>query len=57
MRVNQEFKFYENIFPFVDEYVIVKVRKINDCCTYVNLLEYNNKEGVIASNEYTKVDI
>jgi len=48
-------RFYENVYPQVDEHVIVRVMKIDEYCTYVSLLEYNEIEGMITPNEYTKV--
>jgi translation initiation factor 2 subunit 1 len=49
-------RFYENKYPKVDELVVVKVEQIVENGAYVSLLEYNNIEGMITPNEYTKVN-
>jgi translation initiation factor 2 subunit 1 len=45
---------YENKFPEVDELVKVKVRQIAEMGAYVNLLEYNNIEGMILLSELSR---
>jgi translation initiation factor 2 subunit 1 len=40
-------RMYENEFPEVDDLVMVRVTKVTDIGAYVNMLEYNNKEGII----------
>merc|ERR1711934_507242 len=44
-------RYYENEFPEVEDVVIVAVRQIADMGAYVQLLEYNNKEGMILLSE------
>ncbi len=39
----------------MDEYVVVRVEKIVENGAYVSLLEYDNIEGLITPNEYTRV--
>jgi len=38
---------YENEFPELDDLVMVRVTRVTEIGAYVNLLEYNNKEGII----------
>jgi translation initiation factor 2 subunit 1 len=38
---------YENEFPEVDDLVMVRVTRVTEIGAYVNMLEYNNKEGII----------
>jgi translation initiation factor 2 subunit 1 len=45
---------YENKFPEVDDVVKVKVRQIAEMGAYVNLLEYNNIEGMILLSELSR---
>mmetsp|Transcript_9030 Transcript_9030/g.25303 ORF Transcript_9030/g.25303 Transcript_9030/m.25303 type:complete len:294 (-) Transcript_9030:63-944(-) len=40
-------RMYEQKFPDVDDLVMVRVTRVTDIGAYVNLLEYNNKEGII----------
>ena len=40
-------RFYKHRFPECDELVMVNVRQIAEMGSYVNLLEYNNIEGLI----------
>ena len=40
-------RMYENEFPEVDDLVMVRVTRVTEIGAYVNLLEYNNKEGII----------
>ncbi|OAF70000.1 hypothetical protein A3Q56_02220 [Intoshia linei] len=47
-------RFYEKKFPSVDEIVKVKVRSIADMGAYVELLEYNNIEGMILLSELSR---
>ena len=39
----------------MDEYVVVRVERIVENGAYVLLLEYDNIEGLITPNEYTRV--
>ena len=40
-------RFYEKVYPESNEYVIVKTTKLMDMGAYVELLEYDNKEGLM----------
>ena len=40
-------RMYENVLPEQDQCVMVNIRQITDVGTYVQLLEYNNIEGMI----------
>lgn len=45
---------YEQCFPEVDEVVMVQVKSIAEMGAYVQLLEYNNVEGMILLSELTR---
>ena len=45
---------YEEKFPEVDEVVMVQVKSIAEMGAYVQLLEYNNIEGMILLSELTR---
>jgi translation initiation factor 2 subunit 1 len=47
-------RMYEQKFPEVDDLVMVSVRQIADMGAYVNLLEYNNIEGMILLSELSR---
>ena len=47
-------RFYEAKFPEVDDYVMVKVTEIADMGAYVQLLEYDNHEGMIQFSELSR---
>lgn len=47
-------RMYENKYPEVDELVVVNVNQIAEMGAYVNLLEYNNVEGMILLSELSK---
>jgi len=47
-------RFYENKYPEIDEYVVVKVQNIEEMGAYVSLLEYDNIEGMIQFTELTR---
>lgn len=49
-----ECRMYEDKFPEVDDLVKVKVRQIAEMGAYVNLLEYNNIEGMILLSELSR---
>ena len=49
-----ECRMYENTLPEPDSCVMVNVRQITDVGTYVQLLEYNNIEGMILLSELTR---
>merc|ERR1712194_874190 len=53
-RVNLNCRMYEQRFPEVEDVVIVQVRSIADMGAYVNLLEYNNIEGMILLSELSR---
>merc|ERR1711935_639946 len=53
-RVNLNCRMYEQQFPEVEDVVIVQVRSIADMGAYVNLLEYNNIEGMILLSELSR---
>jgi translation initiation factor 2 subunit 1 len=45
---------YENKYPEMDELVMVRVRQIAEMGAYVNLLEYNNIEGMVLLSELSR---
>lgn len=45
---------YEQPFPEVDDLVMIKVIKVTEMGAYVNLLEYNNIEGMILLTELSR---
>ena len=47
-------RMYENEFPEIDDVVMVQVRSIAEMGAYVQLLEYNNIEGMILLSELTR---
>lgn len=47
-------RFYEQRFPEVDDVVMVKVRQIAEMGAYVELLEYDNIEGMILLSELSR---
>ena len=47
-------RFYENKYPEVDDLVMVNVRQIAEMGAYVNLMEYNNIEGMILLSELSR---
>ncbi|EDO38747.1 predicted protein [Nematostella vectensis] len=47
-------RFYKHIYPEVDDVVMVNVRSIAEMGAYVNLLEYNNIEGMILLSELSR---
>ncbi|KAJ3183290.1 hypothetical protein HDU85_002316 [Gaertneriomyces sp. JEL0708] len=47
-------RFYENKFPAVDDLVVANVRQIAEMGAYVQLLEYNNIEGMILLSELSR---
>jgi len=50
----ESFRFYENDFPETDEIVMVRVDRLTETFAYVQLLEYNNLEGIIQFSELSK---
>merc|ERR1712159_852556 len=51
---NLNCRFYENEFPEVEDVVIVEVMQIADMGAYLQLLEYNNTEGMILLSELSR---
>jgi len=47
-------RFYEQKFPEVDDVVMVKVKSIAEMGAYVELVEYNNIEGMILLSELSR---
>lgn len=47
-------RYYGNKFPEVEDVVMVNVRSIAEMGAYVNLLEYNNIEGMILLSELSR---
>ena len=47
-------RYYANNFPDFDDTVMVNVRRIEDMGAYVQLLEYDNKEGMILLSELSR---
>ena len=45
---------YDETFPEVDDVVMVQVKSIAEMGAYVQLLEYNNIEGMILLSELTR---
>ena len=47
-------RYYEHRFPEIEDVVMVTVRSIADMGAYVELLEYNNIEGMILLSELSR---
>lgn len=47
-------RMYRNKYPEIDELVMVNVRQIAEMGAYVNLLEYNNVEGMVLLSELSR---
>lgn len=47
-------RFYEHRFPEIADVVMVTVHSVADMGVYVNLLEYNNIEGMILLSELSR---
>lgn len=54
---NYDHRFYEKRFPDIGEVVIVKITKCTEIGVYVELVEYNNIEGLIMLGELSKKKI
>ena len=48
-------RMYENRFPEIDEVVMVNVRSIAEVGAYVQLLEYDNIEGMVLLSELSRM--
>lgn len=46
-------KYYKNDFPAEDELVMVECTSCEESGCYVELLEYENKKGMVPLNEYS----
>lgn len=46
-------QYYEQLYPDVNDLVVVRINSITDMGIYVSLLEYNELEGMIPITEYT----
>jgi len=53
-RADLNCRFYEDQFPQVEDVVIVEVKQIAEMGAYVQLLEYNNIEGMILLSELSR---
>jgi len=51
MKLNLQHRYYEKEFPEVGDLVMVKVSRIDDLGVYGSLLEYCNREGMLAKSE------
>ena len=47
-------RFYKQIYPEIDDVVMVNVRSIAEMGAYVHLLEYKNIEGMILLSELSR---
>ncbi|CAF1160720.1 unnamed protein product [Rotaria magnacalcarata] len=47
-------RFYKNNFPETEDLVMVNVTEIEEMGVYVNLLEYNNRQGMILLTELSR---
>ena len=47
-------RFYKHAYPELDDVVMVNIRSIAEMGAYVNLLEYNNREGMILLSELSR---
>lgn len=47
-------RFYEQKYPLLDAFVMVRVKSISASAAYVQLLEYNNIEGMIPLTELSR---
>jgi translation initiation factor 2 subunit 1 len=47
-------RFYEQMYPEVDECVVVEVKSVAEMGAYVTLLEYGNIEGMILLSELSR---
>lgn len=48
------FRYYENKYPEIDEFVMVNVKQIAEMGAYVKLLEYDNIDGMILLSELSR---
>eukprot|EP00668_Euglena_longa_P038240 GGOE01049234.1.p1 GENE.GGOE01049234.1~~GGOE01049234.1.p1 ORF type:complete len:333 (-),score=139.80 GGOE01049234.1:250-1212(-) len=47
-------RFYEQKYPKLEDFVVVRVKSITASAAYVQLLEYNNTEGMIPLSELSR---
>jgi len=50
----QSYRFYEAKLPMVDEAVMCSVKQVDDVSAYVELLEYNNIQGMVLISELSR---
>jgi translation initiation factor 2 subunit 1 len=48
------YRYYENEYPNIGDIIMVKVKEITNIGIYVSLLEYDNIEGMISTNELSR---
>jgi len=48
------FRYYEQEYPQENDIVVVQIKEVVETGAYVSLLEYDDKEGMINPNEYSK---
>ncbi|KAL2755251.1 hypothetical protein ACRALDRAFT_1064938 [Sodiomyces alcalophilus JCM 7366] len=48
------YRYYENKYPEIDEFVMVNVKQIAEMGAYVKLLEYDNIDGMILLSELSR---
>jgi translation initiation factor 2 subunit 1 len=53
-QISGQCRFYEKEYPDLEECVIVNVKMITEMGAYVQLLEYNNIEGMILLSELSR---
>ncbi len=47
-------RFYKNIYPSLDENVVVRIEKMEDTGATVSLLEYNDINGIVLRTQFAK---
>ena len=52
-KIKKEYRFYENELPEEGDHVMVTIKEVNDYSIVVELLEYQNIEGMIILAEYS----
>jgi translation initiation factor 2 subunit 1 len=51
---SKEFRFYENLFPEIDDLVMGQVSEVEETHAVVELLEYGRREAMISATEFTR---